>query len=188
MNFRYIIIFAILLFNLKVLSSPIDNNALENTLLSNKNEDSSLELTAAADSTIEVEVSSKELVNDADSDSDSDSDSYSDSDSDSDTENELNPEVETDSETETEITSEILSYDECLTPECYEFSKRILSKIDLNVDPCEDFYQFSCGTWLNENDIPENELQIGVGFDVDKKYKEILHLLFIEKKRYVSME
>jgi len=115
MNFRYIIIFAILLFNLKVLSSPIDNNALENTLLSNKNEDSSLELTAAADSTIEVEVSSKELVNDADSDSDSDSDSYSDSDSDSDTENELNPEVETDSETETEITSEILSYDEVNT-------------------------------------------------------------------------
>jgi len=109
MNFSYIIIFAILLFNLKVLSSPIDNNALENTLLSNKNEDSSLELTAADDTDIEVEDSSKELVNDADSDSDS----YFDSDSD--TENELNPEVETDSETETETTSEILSYDEVNT-------------------------------------------------------------------------
>lgn len=32
----------------------------------------------------------------------------------------------------------------------------ILSKLDQSVDPCEDFYTFSCGGWLKENPIPED--------------------------------
>ncbi len=27
--------------------------------------------------------------------------------------------------------------------------------MDKNVDPCADFFEFSCGQWLRDNEIPE---------------------------------
>jgi len=48
--------------------------------------------------------------------------------------------------------------EECLTQECFEVSKRIITNMDINVNPCEDFYQFVCGGWMNENDIDDEEL------------------------------
>jgi hypothetical protein len=36
----------------------------------------------------------------------------------------------------------------CLTLECEEASNVIRSKLDLNVNPCEDFYHFACGGWI----------------------------------------
>lgn len=38
----------------------------------------------------------------------------------------------------------------------------ILSKIDRTVNPCEDFYSFSCGGWLKENPIPEDSSSYGI--------------------------
>lgn len=29
-----------------------------------------------------------------------------------------------------------------------------MESIDQTVDPCEDFYQFACGGWINKNAIP----------------------------------
>lgn len=32
----------------------------------------------------------------------------------------------------------------CSTPECVKTAQDILAAIDLNVDPCSDFYQYTC--------------------------------------------
>jgi len=56
-----------------------------------------------------------------------------------------------------------------------EIAKNILSKMDLNVDPCEDFYQFSCGSWLRENEIPKSEARISTFLEMEDNNQEILH-------------
>ncbi|XP_049605007.1 phosphate-regulating neutral endopeptidase PHEX [Syngnathus scovelli] len=66
----------------------------------------------------------------------------------------------------------------CLTPECIEAAGAILSKMDKSVDPCEDFYMFSCGGWLENNPIPEDSSTYGIyqllRQQVDLRLKELL--------------
>ena len=37
-------------------------------------------------------------------------------------------------------------------------ARMVLSRIDLRVDPCEDFFQFSCGKLLKDWDIPDKKV------------------------------
>ncbi|XP_068566340.1 phosphate-regulating neutral endopeptidase PHEX [Cebidichthys violaceus] len=66
----------------------------------------------------------------------------------------------------------------CLTPECIEAAGSVLSKMDQSVNPCEDFYSFSCGGWLKENPIPEDFSSYGIypwlRQNVDLRLKELL--------------
>lgn len=39
---------------------------------------------------------------------------------------------------------------ECTTTTCYTLSEQILNSIDDSVDPCEDFFQYSCGGFIKE--------------------------------------
>ena len=48
----------------------------------------------------------------------------------------------------------------CFTKECIESSYELLKNMDLNVDPCDDFYKFSCGRYIKESIMPEDKTRI----------------------------
>ncbi|XP_066972387.1 endothelin-converting enzyme homolog isoform X3 [Macrobrachium rosenbergii] len=45
----------------------------------------------------------------------------------------------------------------CLTPQCVMLSGSVLSSMDPEVDPCDNFYMYSCGGWIAKNPIPEGK-------------------------------
>ncbi|XP_006826032.1 endothelin-converting enzyme 2-like [Saccoglossus kowalevskii] len=65
----------------------------------------------------------------------------------------------------------------CLEPECIEISSSILSYMDLNADPCEDFYQYSCGRFLKEVTLPAGTAKWSSFSRVYAKIQEILKKL-----------
>ena len=44
----------------------------------------------------------------------------------------------------------------CNTEECVKVARTIRSSIDPNVDPCDDFFTFSCGNWIKRHPIPKS--------------------------------
>lgn len=42
---------------------------------------------------------------------------------------------------------------DCTTAACIELADNILSAIDTSIDPCEDFFKYSCNNWVKENDF-----------------------------------
>jgi len=62
----------------------------------------------------------------------------------------------------------------CLRPECIITSARILSSMNAEVDPCDDFYQFTCGNWIAENVIPDDKTRISTFDSIFKKNINIL--------------
>ncbi|XP_060599061.1 neprilysin-like isoform X3 [Ruditapes philippinarum] len=49
----------------------------------------------------------------------------------------------------------------CLTPGCVIAAARVMSAMDMNVNPCDDFYNFACGTWVRQHVIPEDKSSFG---------------------------
>lgn len=50
--------------------------------------------------------------------------------------------------------------DVCSTLECEFEATNVLSKLDESVDPCEDFYLFACGNFINETAIPDDRASV----------------------------
>ncbi|GAA5880490.1 hypothetical protein JCM16303_005402 [Sporobolomyces ruberrimus] len=66
----------------------------------------------------------------------------------------------------------------CLTSDCTITAAGLLSRLDTEVDPCQDFYNFANGGWLAENPIPEGTAQYGTFQAIsDRNSKIILSIL-----------
>ncbi|CAM9878612.1 unnamed protein product [Lampetra fluviatilis] len=68
--------------------------------------------------------------------------------------------------------------DVCTAAECVEAAAAVMQKLDWSVDPCDDFFRFSCAGWVRANPIPEDASTYGtyshVRKQVDLKLKELL--------------
>ncbi|KAM4046811.1 phosphate-regulating neutral endopeptidase PHEX [Anomaloglossus baeobatrachus] len=66
----------------------------------------------------------------------------------------------------------------CLTPKCIEAAASIRNKMNLSVDPCDNFFQFACGGWIEDNPIPDDQSNYGIypwlRNNVDLKIKALL--------------
>ena len=57
----------------------------------------------------------------------------------------------------------------CLEKECVSSSSYILDLVDLALDPCTDFYQYSCGGWLAQHAIPSSKSTWSVDSQIIRK-------------------
>ncbi|XP_033332700.1 neprilysin-11 isoform X2 [Megalopta genalis] len=44
----------------------------------------------------------------------------------------------------------------CQSAECVKTATRIIEAMNRSVDPCDDFYHFACGGWIQKNPIPQS--------------------------------
>jgi membrane metallo-endopeptidase-like protein 1 len=55
---------------------------------------------------------------------------------------------------------EVSKNEVCLTPGCIHTASTVLKYMDPTVDPCDDFYQFTCGNFLKTTNIPDDKSSV----------------------------
>lgn len=81
-------------------------------------------------------------------------------------------------------TNDIVKMDNiCLTKACVKASSNILDRIDTSIDPCEDFYQFSCGKFLQNAVIADDMTAENIISTVNMKIRHQLQLLLMEEAK-----
>ncbi|CAF0826080.1 unnamed protein product [Adineta steineri] len=58
--------------------------------------------------------------------------------------------------------------DLCTSPYCIKAANYLLESIDETIDPCENFYEFSCGKWIKNVIIPSESNQRSVFSQLEK--------------------
>lgn len=65
--------------------------------------------------------------------------------------------------------------DVCSIPTCELEAENVLAKLDIEVDPCDDFYLFACGRFLNRTEIPDDKTSVDEITYLDDKLKDQLN-------------
>ncbi|XP_067048926.1 endothelin-converting enzyme homolog isoform X4 [Acropora muricata] len=45
----------------------------------------------------------------------------------------------------------------CTSPDCVQISSDLLKAMNHCADPCQDFFEYACGSWIKEHSIPESK-------------------------------
>ena len=62
----------------------------------------------------------------------------------------------------------------CRTESCKDLASTVAAAMDTSVDPCDDFYAFSCGGWVKANPIPPGRSRYSPFDQLDERNKEAL--------------
>lgn len=70
--------------------------------------------------------------------------------------------------------------DRCSTLSCVHSSATIIQKLNTEVDPCDDFYGFACGTFLEEQHTPDEKSTVDTIALMSDKLTEFLLTLLLK--------
>lgn len=71
--------------------------------------------------------------------------------------NDLNEKILANISTENELHGLSVNKTRCSTLSCVHSSAVLLQKIDLDIKPCDDFYEFACGAYIAEQHTPDEK-------------------------------
>lgn len=70
----------------------------------------------------------------------------------------------------------------CMSADCIKTAATIMSSMDTTADPCQDFYQFACGKWVENHPIPDDAASISNFENLGIQMEHILHTQLSSKE------
>lgn len=75
------------------------------------------------------------------------------------------------------VKSKTQNDDICLTPGCVHAASKMLDQMDQNVEPCDDFYNFACGSFVEDTIIPDDKVSVNTFSVISDKLQEQLRTI-----------
>ena len=59
---------------------------------------------------------------------------------------------------------------------CLSIPSGIIGRMDTKADPCTDFYQYSCGGWVEKTAIPDSRISFSTFSELSTRNKQTIKL------------